>query len=120
MARRPVVNNIHTLTGFSTELLLLFTPGLAPRYTEAILPRRISAFDRAEGALRISATTPVGPARVSPYGRPAGRPTFHACAVILQTHVEVPDRPSNRGVFPGGPEVQEILIGSRGPRPGGT
>ena len=40
--------------------------------------------------------------------------------MILQTHVAVPDRPSNRGVFPGGPEVQEILIGSRGPRPGGT
>ena len=76
---------------------------------------------RAEGALRISATTPVGPARLSLYGWIViVIVTFHACAVILQTHVEVPDRPSNRGVFPGGPEVQEILIGSRGPRPGGT
>ena len=74
--------------------------------------------NRAEGALRKTATTPVGPARLSLYGWRIA--TFHACAVILQTHVEVPDRPSNRGVFPGGPEVQEILIGSRGPCPGGT
>ena len=65
----------------------------------------------------MTATTPVGPARLSLYGTTT---TFHGCPVILQTHVEVPDRPSNWGVFPGGPEVQEILIGSRGPRPGGT
>ena len=36
--------------------------------------------------------------------------TFHACAVILQTHVAVPDRSSNRGVFPGGPETLENLV----------
>ncbi len=32
--------------------------------------------------------------------------------MILQTYVEVPDRPkfSNRGVFPGGPKALEILI----------
>ena len=66
---------------------------------------------RAEGALRISATTPVGPARLSLYG--TGRRddgTFHGCAVILQTCVGVPDRPSNRGVFPGGPETLENLV----------
>ena len=45
-------------------------------------------------------------------------PKIHGCPVILQTYVAVPDRPGNRGVFPGGPEVQEILVGGRGPCPG--
>ena len=32
------------------------------------------------------------------------------CPPILQTHVGDPDRLSNRGVFPGGPKVFEILL----------
>ena len=74
---------------------------------------------RAEGALRISATTPVGPARLSVtdvwiYVR------FHARAVILQTYVEVPDRPSNRGALRGGPETLENLVRVGVLCPGGT
>ena len=30
--------------------------------------------------------------------------------MILQTYVEATDRPSDRGVFPGGPETLEILV----------
>ena len=45
---------------------------------------------------------------------------FHARAVILQTYVAVPDRPSNRGALRGGPETLENLVRVGVLCPGGT
>ena len=45
---------------------------------------------------------------------------FHGRAVILQTYVAVPDRPSNRGALRGGPETLENLVRVGVLCPGGT